>query len=367
MAIDRRSFLAALAAALGLPAAVTAGQPARFFSAQATIHGDFAVAGLGAVGEVTFQLPLPDRGHAVALRPGTSEAVVFARRPGCFAVVFDAVDGALMTTLESGADRHFFGHGVYAENGRTLFSTENDIAGGQGVIGVRDAGSGYRRVREFPAYGIGPHDLAWLADGTTLVVANGGILTRPETGRAKLNRATMAPSLVHVDARDGRLRRAFRLAPELNRLSMRHLAVAPDDTVAIGMQYEGDADALVPLVGLQRRMEEIVLLAAPESVLRRMKNYCGDICIDCSGRTIAASAPRGSTVCFWDLESARFLGAVGLTDACGLAPLPDPGRFLVTSGTGAIYRAHGRRLEVETLVSDLEARGRWDNHVSILA
>lgn len=367
MAIDRRSFLAALTGALGLSSAATARESAaRFLSAQATIDGDFAVAGLDAAGDMLFQLPLPDRGHAVTPRPRSSEAVVFARRPGSFAVVFDTVDGASMMQLDSGEGRHCFGHGVFSTDGRWLFSTENDIAGGQGVVGVRDAEDGYRRAREFPTYGTGPHDLAWLSDGATLVVANGGILTKPETGRAKLNRATMTPSLAYIDSRDGHLLREFRLAPELNQLSIRHLALSADDTVAIGMQFEGDTEALVPLVGIQSGNGEIALLSAPEPALRKMNNYCGDICLDSSGRTIAASSPRGNTICFWDFATTQFLGAVALTDACGLAPLPDPDRFLITSGTGALYLVDGRRTLVKTLVSDIDASGRWDNHVTIV-
>jgi len=159
----------------------------------------------------------------------------------------------------------------------------------------------------------------------------------------------------------------FRLAPALNQLSIRHLALAGDDTVAIGMQFEGDTEALVPLVGVQRGNGEIALLSAPEPALRRMNNYCGDICLDCSGQTIAASSPRGNTICFWDLASTQFLGAVELTDACGLAPLPDPDRFLITSGTGALYFVDGRRSLVETLVSEIDASGRWDNHVTLVA
>jgi hypothetical protein len=368
MAIDRRSFLAALTAAIGAPSAAMArAAGVRFLSAQAMIDGGFAVAALDAAGDTLFQLPLPDRGHAVAVRPTTNEAIVFARRPGTFAVVFDMIDRSSVMRIDAGAGRHFFGHGVFSADGRLLFSTENDIAAGQGVLGVRDARDAYRRIGEFPTYGTGPHDLAWLADGVTLVAANGGILTRPETGRAKLNRATMTPSLAYLDSRDGRLLRDFRLAPELHQLSIRHLAVAADDLVAIGMQFEGEADALVPLVGIQRGRDPIALLSAPEAALRRMHNYCGDICLDRSGRTIAASSPRGNTICFWDLATAAFLGAVELTDSCGLAPLADPDRFLITSGTGALYLVDGRRIQVETLVSDLDARGRWDNHVTIVA
>jgi hypothetical protein len=41
----------------------------------------------------------------------------------------------------------------------------------EGVIGVYDARANYKRIDEFPTFGIGPHDLALLPDGKTLVVA----------------------------------------------------------------------------------------------------------------------------------------------------------------------------------------------------
>ena len=110
------------------------------------------------------------------------------------------------------------------------------------MLGLYDAADGYRRVGEVDAAGIGPHDIALLPDGRTLAVANGGILTLPETGRAMLNVDSMQPSLNLIEAASGRLVDAQRLAPELHQLSIRHLAQAPDGLIAAGMQWEGPAE-----------------------------------------------------------------------------------------------------------------------------
>ena len=161
----------------------------------------------------------------------------------------------------------------------------------RGVVGVYDAVNDYRRIGELKSHGIGPHDIRLLSDGETLVVANGGIATRPDLPRVKLNLPTMAPSLCLVDRRAGTLLQERRLAPALHQLSIRHLAVGPEDTVAVAMQYEGPAGDLIPLVAVWRADEGLRLLRGPAADLRAMKHYCGSVCFDPSGRTIAASAP----------------------------------------------------------------------------
>ena len=77
------------------------------------------------------------------------EAVAFARRPGTFALVIDCAEGA-----RGGAARTRPRAGTSSATApsrptaRTLFTTENDIASGQGRIGVWDAADGYRRIGE---------------------------------------------------------------------------------------------------------------------------------------------------------------------------------------------------------------------------
>lgn len=371
MAIERRKLLTALGAglaagplALSSASARGSGDPGLYLSGSAGPDGRFRLSAFRADGTIGFELPLPGRGHAVALSPAARQAVIFARRPGRFAEVVDLTEGKVLRRLASPDGRHFYGHGVFAPDGSKLFTTENDYEAGRGAIGVWEAGGDYRRLGELSAHGIGPHDIRFLTDGRTLVVANGGIQTHPESGRHKLNLPTMAPSLVYLDAASGRRLGAYRLPPALHRLSIRHLAVGPGDAVVIAMQYEGPRSDRVPLVALHGGEERIALLRAPPEVERRMRQYCGSVCFDAGGGLFAVSSPRGGLTTFWSLASRGYLGAASLADGCGVSATGEPGSFLISSGRGGALIADlgtGREHHLDTPV--LMAR-RWDNHLT---
>lgn len=372
MGIDRRQSLGWLAAGLATPllARIRPGRAAPrplFLSARGDGRGRYFVSGFDGDGRPAFDLALPGRGHAVVPRPGSPrhrQAVVFARRPGSFALVLDLEAGRILRRLDSGEGRHFYGHGVFSPDGRTLFSSENAFDSGRGVIGIRDATDGYRRLGEYPSYETGPHDLRLLADGRTLVVANGGVLTHPDSGRAKLNLPEMSPSLAYLDLADGALRADYRLPAAYHRLSIRHLAVGPDDRVAIALQYEGPRADLPPLVALHGGEDAIALLAAPEAVQRRMRNYCGSLALDSAGETLAVSCPRGGLVTFWAPREGRFLRAQALPDGCGVAPAAAPGTFLLTSGRGARATYDVARGEASLLAPGFGPGAQWDNHLT---
>ena len=370
MAINRRDTLRLLAGGvvgslLPLSSSVEAAASGarRYLSARADTAGGYRVSGFSASGTLLFDLPLPGRGHSFAVRPGGHTAVHFARRPGRFALVVDLVRGAVDRRLETPADRHFYGHGVFSLDGRLLYATENDFSGERGVIGVYDANADYRRIGELESHGIGPHDIHLLSDGETLVVANGGIATRPDLPRVKLNLPTMAPSLCLVDRRDGTLLQERRLDPALHQLSIRHLAVGPEDTVAVAMQYEGPAGDLVPLVAVWRGVEGLRLLRGPAAVLRAMKHYCGSVCFDPSGRAIAVSAPRGGLVTFWDVGAGRYLSSARVPDGCGVAPGKEPNEFLASSGPGGVVVIDARSGRARPFSVNRLQNGRWDNHL----
>lgn len=62
-------------------------------------------------------------------------------------------------------------------------STQNQYDSGRGVIGVYDVKDNYRLLETIPSHGIGSYEIKLLSEEKILVVANGGILTHPETGR----------------------------------------------------------------------------------------------------------------------------------------------------------------------------------------
>ncbi len=307
-----------------------------------------------------WSLDLPGRGHGGAIRPGHAHCVIFARRPGTFAIVADRTDGRLLHTLSSPAGRHFYGHGCFSADGRHLYTTENDFDGECGVIGLWDASDGYRRIAEFESFGIGPHDIRMMPDGKTLVVANGGILTHPDTGRHKLNIPDMEPSLVFLDRRDGRRLQTCVLPREMRKLSIRHLAVGRDGTVFAAMQYEGPSEDHPPLIVKVYR-DRPTLMSAPPGVQKDMKNYCGSIALDISGRIAAATCPRGNMVTFWTADG-EFSHTVEIRDGCGIAAGSSTGEFLLSGGAGDLVFYNARERKVRH--RNVDRSRRWDNHIS---
>lgn len=354
MQTGRRHFIAGLLAA-GLvpkPTWADAGSPS-FLSAAATPDGTFVLCGIAADLCITFQRPLPARGHAAAAHPTKPEAVAFARRPGTYAVVIDCVTGSQKAMLEAPTGRHFYGHGAFSSDGDLLYTTENDFEAGRGRIGVWDVRRGYERVAEWDSGGVGPHDIKRMPDSDVLVVANGGIDTHPDTGRTKLNIPTMQPNLAYVA--DGVVIETATVPPELHKNSIRHLAVRHDGSVAFGMQWQGDGHVHA-LVGLHRRGEPILLMQAASDRVRQMDGYVGSIAFSSDGQVIAATSPRGGLVQLYDTDTLLLKDEVAIADVCGVAQFGTG--FAVTSGAGAVMRIAGQSSAHQ--VYDSLA---WDNHV----
>jgi uncharacterized protein len=366
--LGRRAFLSGLAGSLlvglGFRAAIARGSAGPLYvGCRADEVERYFATGFRADGQVVFDIALAGRGHGAAFRPAPAQCVVFARRPGTFAVVIDLERGEALCRIDAAAGRHFYGHGAFAPDGRHLFTSENDFAAGRGVIGIRDADDDYRQIGEFASHGIGPHEVALMPDGATLVAANGGIRTHPDNDRAMLNLDTMQPSLAYLDLASGRLQDAFGLAPDLHRLSIRHLAVNGDGVVAVAMQYEGSKRDRVPLVGVHAG-GAIRLLDAPPAIERRMRHYAGSIAFDQGGRLLAVSSPRGSLITFWDARTGRLIDHVEVADGCGVAPADEPGAFVITGGRGEVVRIDpvlGNRARVAVAGQSGTA---WDNHLA---
>jgi len=83
-------------------------------------EGRYFTSGFRADGATVFDLELPGRGHAISFRLGSVQCVVYARRPGRFAVVLDAAEGVVMHRIDAAPGRHFYGHGTYSADSRYL-------------------------------------------------------------------------------------------------------------------------------------------------------------------------------------------------------------------------------------------------------
>jgi hypothetical protein len=358
-AIDRRTFLALAGTMMLTPGLATAGPATEgpLFLGARKQQGRFEAAVIDARGNDHLVLPLEARGHSFALDPATRRAVAFARAPGRFAIAFDLDGAAEPVAIAATADRHFFGHGIYAASGRLLLATENDYDGERGVTGIYDASDAYRRIGELPTGGVGPHEVLLAPDGRTAIIANGGILTHPDYDRIKLNLATMAPNLTYLDIDSGEIVEQAQLPSELHQLSIRHMALDRRGDVWFGCQFEGDPLMAPPLVGRHRRGSAIELFRASAELHRTMSNYIGSVAIDASGDLLATSAPHGGVVVFWDTATGACMGSFDIADGCGVAPLA-PGSIIASSGRGELHAAGPG--DDRLIVSSTAA---WDNHL----
>ncbi len=365
--ISRRTFtISLLALGLGglLPRPARAITGCGFLStAYDKLAGRHLISRLNPDFEIVWDLDLPARGHATTVRPGTDEGLVVARRPGPYAVTFGLEDGAARHHITPARERHFYGHSAYSNDGRRLWMTENELETGNGVIGIYDAADDYRRIGEFPSGGIGPHQLLVSADDRTLVVANGGIRTHPDSGRAILNLATMKPSLSYIDTESGRIsEQVFFEHARAQKLSIRHIALTGDG-IAVGCQDQTRSDDALPLVYFHKPgTPRLSALPMPESTLARFNGYSGSVAFDPGSGVLAVSSPRGGLVGFWNMRGVQWRGHVDVTDGCGIAPNTGGG-MIISSGEGAVHIVDAG---LHPLHSTRHRFRQWDNHMTAL-
>lgn len=364
----RRGFLG-LSALLGATAAAGAfggwtlfgpsGQPL-LLSARDDGEGRHYAVGYRLDGQRAFATQVTERCHDVVPHPSLPLALFVGRRPSTESYLVDTRDGRLLQTLSTPTDRHFNGHAVFHKDGEWLYTTENDTSTpGRGVLGVyRLADERLQRSAEHATHGVGPHQLLWMPDGETLVVANGGIRTEAES-RVEMNLDAMQASLVLMQ-RDGTLVSQEKLADQQN--SVRHLAVARDGTVVSGQQYMGNMHDQAPLLAIKRPGQPFQPFPLGEAQRVAMNQYTASVAIHDDLRLLALTAPRGNRFFIWDLDSAEVRLDVPLADCAGVGAVADG--FVVTSGQGRCRLYDCRQPRIVASPLELPA-GLWDNHLRL--
>lgn len=337
-----------------------AGQAPLLLSARNDADGRHYAVGYRLDGSRQFAVQVAERCHDVVPHPTLPLALFVGRRPSRESYLIDTRDGRLLQTVASPADRHFYGHAVFHRGGEWLYSTENDTRDpGRGVIGVwRLEGERLVRSEELSSHGIGPHQLLWMPDGETLVVANGGIRTEADS-REAMNLDAMEPSLVLL-RRDGTLLSKEQLPARMN--SVRHLAVASDGTVVSGQQYEGDPQDAVPLVAIKRPGQPFQAFPLDETQRLAMHQYTASVAINSELRLLAITAPRGNRLFIWDLDSAAVRLDAPLPDCAGVAACAEG--FVVSSGQSRCRLYDCRQAEIRMQALELPA-ALWDNHLRL--
>ncbi|NLU11970.1 MAG: DUF1513 domain-containing protein [Gammaproteobacteria bacterium] len=365
--MQRRTFLAASLAAVAGSAVLgwrwwsQERQPV-LLSARDNAQGEHFAVGYTLAGEQLFATQVTARCHDICVHPSLPLALFTGRRPSTESYLIDLQTGRLLQTLVTPANRHFQGHAVFDARGERLYSTENDTdEPGRGVIGVwqLDAAQRLQRIDDLSSHGVGPHQLLWLPDGKTLVVANGGI--RTESGsREELNLDAMEPSLVLMNAQGELLSKEF-LADSMN--SIRHLAVADDGTVIAVQQYQGALTQRIDLLAIKRPQQALQVFPVAEAQRSKMQQYAASVAIHNELRLVAMTAPRGGRMFIWDLDSAELRLDAPFPDCAGVVASAEG--FVVTTGVGRC-RAYDCRSDTIRMQALNLPTGLWDNHAVML-
>lgn len=304
------------------------------------------------------------RGHGYAYAPQRPNKVVaFARRPGVEAVVVDIEEQNVKPAFTCTQGFHLLGHGCFNADGTRLYTAESDYINGQGKIVVRD-GETFKVLHVWDSGGIGPHEIKFMPDGKTLVVANGGLLTHPETGRKVHNLDTMQSNLCYLDVLSGECLEKVVVAE--SKASIRHIDIASDGSVAFAIQVQREAmstNDLVPLVGVHRRGTDLVFLQNHEVLLTQMQDYVGSVAVSDTHRVVGATSPKGNVAIFWDMNTQNIAGYHMLFDVCGITTCDHGDTFVLSNSAGEL-----RYLSATTLKEDKSRRIvntaiNWDNHL----
>lgn len=304
------------------------------------------------------------RGHDVArnlARP--REVLMFGRRPGFETIVVDLDEARVVRRLVLDTGTAFQGHGCFTPDGAYLFTSEATVDDARGRIGVWDART-YQRLDAMDSGGVGPHEIALRPDSNLLVVANGGLLTRPETGRAVLNLDTMTSSLTYLDPWAARVVDA--VGVDEPKSSIRHFDVLADGTVVFGVQVQRAAaghERVVPLGFVHRLGDPVQALEEPSGIVAALQDYVGSVAIAPGSRVVGLTSPRGDVAAFWDVDHGLFVGHHRLADVCGIAASSDGDRFILTSSTGEVRTLNAADLFEERALRRHLDQVVWDNHV----
>ncbi len=319
--------------------------------------GRHYVAALDQLGNIYYQLAIPERAHDSLYNSRKKQAIYFGRSPSKAIYVVDIVNKRISTIVKAKKNRHFYGHGVIDKANRYLYVVENDTTVNQGRIGVYDAEDGYKKIDEINSYGIGPHQIALLSDEKTLVVANGGILK--DSNNTITNKDSFSSELTYINTQNASLIASYPSQYAGN--SLRHLTVGKQDQVFVGAQSH--SQYINPLVFSHKDENNLVPFIAEDYTWQGHNNYTASL-VECGDKLIVSS-PRGNALSFWNTKDRSFITKKDYLDVAGLAigSGTNSSELLVSTGQGMIININNMQVSQRYRTKGIA----WDNHLSLAA
>ena len=307
-------------------------------------------------GSEVSKVKLPFRAHDSIVLSDLRKLIIISRRPENKFFVFDLKKLIISDTIMAPTGRHFYGHGVYSEETKLLYLTENNYKypdERSGSIGIYSPYKNFKRVGELPSYGIGPHELK-VDNNSNLVVANGGVLTHPDYPRVKLNITNIESNIALINKKSGLLKKTIKLPKKYKELSIRHIDIDLNKNIYAGCQiYNRKSKGFLSTI-FKCSKRNIEFFKFPK-VFQGINNYIGTVKFLGKENFVIASFPRSGKVMVWENRNLNLVSYLNHYDACGLAINPYTEEPLISSGKGNIFS-----IDKENIISN--KKYNFDNH-----
>lgn len=260
--------------------------------------------------------------HGIHPQHQNLKRLALFQKKGPNACEVDLGSGQVVRSIPARSGRWFYGHGTYSQDDKLLFSTETEMTGLKGVIGVRDADS-LEYLGEFPTYGKEPHECKLIEGGKVLAVTNAG-------GHLDDRSPDAVPSVTLVDVASQKLLERVPLTnPRLNtghlRFSARgDMVVVSAPRTGLPADHQGGV-SLFPAGG------EMLSMSRPESVVDAMQGEALSTDIHPETLVAAVTHPDAGFVSFWALADQKLVGQVSLDRPRGVIS-SENGGFLISAG-----------------------------------
>lgn len=314
----------------------------------------------------TMTAVYPVQGHVVAVDRERHRGVLHTQSRDWF-IGFDP-ETLDMTGVSPPLADGFIGggHALHTSDGAALLTVERAPYGSYlgdptkhfGRVTVRDPET-LREVGRIGSFGVAPHDIQLLDDGSTVAIANYGS-PAPRNCNAGEPASTVEPSLTFVDLRNGQL--LDKVVTPAGSPEIRHFAAASKDELIVLRVDQGGPDVLSAALGFDPGPDETqrqgcsYIPAAPTMVERNQNEWVlNDLAIpkssalrqglsvayDPARETFLATYPSTHTLL---VTGARGKGrtrmidlaALGLRYPCGLALDHRAGRYFVAGAFGPV-------------------------------
>jgi hypothetical protein len=363
--LNRRRFLAAgislgagFAVAKQLLPLASQNTPPSLYGCCQLNDSSYALAALKN-GQPNFSLPLPTRGHDVVMHPYKTQLIAIGRRPGTWMKVIDTVQQSTLVNIAVPTGFTVNGHACFSADGRYLFSTETQTITQKGFIGIYDSEDNYRFLQRFEAGGIDPHEVVLMPDNKTLVVANGGIIAS-ENSDAPINLDTMQSSLTYIESESGKVLAQY--MPQQAQMSLRHLAVANNGTVFIGVQYQGAKQNNVPLL-LKHNGEDHLQAFNGDNHWQALNQYVASVACDKQAQEVVITSPKGNSIMRWNAQSQSLIAQESLRDVAGAFWSEQQQAFVVSNSIGQLVALHKNQPQSVDSSLPFLPQWHWDNHM----